>query len=182
MVQRQTQQQTQGQTQPQRQTQSQIHDRLHARAMGVARRYQTCVSEVLSVLQELDAHRTYLAYECTSLYQYVVKHLGFSEDCALNFIMVARKSAALPRLKAQIEAGSLTISKARKICSVLTTDNQDHWLELAAKLPLKKLEQEVARVNPKMAVNERATYVTGERLKLELGISEACFEKLKGVS
>ena len=169
------------QTNSQIQNQNPFHDKLHAKALEVAHRYRGCVSEVIDILQQLDAHRTYLTYDCTSLYQYAVKYLGLSEDQALNFINVSRRSAELPRLKAQIESGSITLSKARKICSILTADNQDHWLELAAKLPLKKLEQEVARAHPKQAVTERTTYVTGERLKLELGISQQCLEKLKRV-
>lgn len=152
---------------------------LHQRAVEVAARYHRNEAELIAVLQELDEHRIYRHYECTSLFQYAVRYLKLSEDTALNYITVARKAREVPALKQEIERGSVTVSKVRKISSVITRENQAHWLELAKSLPQKKLEREVARVNPKGAVPEKASYVSGDRLKLELGVSESILGMLR---
>lgn len=147
--------------------------------MEAATQYRRGEAELLSALQELDEHKTYRYFECTSLFQYAVKHLRLSEDTALNFITVARKVREVPALKQEIERGLVTVSKARKISSVLTKENQDHWLGLAKSLSQKRLEREVAQVNPKATVTEKTAYVSGDRLKLEMGISESTLKMLK---
>ena len=43
----------------------------------------------------------------------------------------------------------------------------------------KQIEKQVAKLNPKQAVPEKARYVTEERLELRLGVSEALMTKLK---
>jgi hypothetical protein len=48
-------------------------------------------------------------------------------------------------------------------------------------LSSKSLEREVAKENPKAAVSERTQYVSGDRLELKIGISQAMFEKIKKV-
>lgn len=155
------------------------HQQIHAKALAVAGRHQCSVSEIIDVLQELDAGKTYHTYECSSLYRYAVQYLKLSEDTAITYIAIARKSVEVPALKQQLKCGTISTSKARKICSVLSVENQEDWLELARTLTLKKLEQEVAQVNPREAVNERLNYVTGERLRLVIGVSEEFATKLK---
>ena len=54
-----------------------------------------------------------------------VDRLKLSESTALNFINVARKAVQVPALQAEIRAGHVSVSKARKIVPVLTPQNQD---------------------------------------------------------
>ncbi len=154
---------------------------IHTKALEVAGRYQRSVSELLEILQTLDARKTFREYECTSLFQYAVKHLKLSEDVAFNFITVARKAIEVPALKQEIQAGTITVAKARKICSVLTAGNQSHWLAKATEVSTRELEREVARVNPKAAVAETSTYVAEDRIRLVLGVSEEFMKMLKRV-
>ncbi len=153
----------------------------HFKAIEVAGRYLKCVGELLDILQALDERKTNRRYECTSLYQYAVKHLKLSEDSAFNLITVARKALEIPALKQEIKTGALTVSKARKICSVIKPENQLKWLDFAKTMSLRALEREVARVNPKDAVDDKASYIAWDRLKLELGVSGACMQKLRRV-
>jgi len=110
-----------------------------------------------------------------------VEKLGLTRDVAYNFVNVARKSKAIPALQTGIQDGSLTISKVKKITSVITVEKQDHWVGLVKSLPKEALEKEVARVNPKVMTPESAKYVTEDRLKLELGVSEDLMKKLRRV-
>ena len=156
-------------------------EQIHAKALEVAGRYRKSVFELIEIFQTLDAHKTFREYECTSLYDYAVKRLGLSEDVAFNFIAVARKAVEVPALKKEIQNNSITLSKARKILPVLTEKNQSEWLGLASTLTVKNLEQKVAEANPRKAVGECLSYITGKRLKLELGVSEEFKAKLKRV-
>ena len=152
---------------------------IHAKALEVADRYKKSVFELIEILQTLDAHKTFREYECSSLYDYSVKHLGLSEDVAYNYIAVARKAVEVPALKKELKDNTITISKARNIIPVLTEKNKGQWLGLASTLTSKDLQQKVAEANPKKAVNERLTYITGKRMKLELGVSGEFETKLK---
>ena len=156
-----------------------IHQQIHAKALEVFGRFKGSIYEVIEMLQLVDAHKTFREYECTSLYDYAVSVHGLSEDVATNYIAVARKAAEVPALQMELQNSSISITKARKLCSVITIDNHEDWLELARTLTNSELQREVAGVNPKEEVSERLTYVTRERLKLLVGVSEEFKTKLK---
>ncbi len=157
------------------------HQQIHARALEIADRYRKCVRELIEILQTVDGRKTYRNYECTSLYQYAVTHLKLSESVAMNFITVARKAVEVPAIKDDIESGAITLTHARKMCSVITAKNQDHWLGLSKTVSSKVLEREVAKVNPKASVTESTTYVSGDRIALRLGVSQEFIDRLKRV-
>lgn len=157
------------------------HKEIYDRAVEVSRGYHRSQSRLIDVLQLLDVRKTYREYGCTSLYQFAVQDLKLSEDTAYSFITVARKAVTVPALKAEIALGTITVSKARRMCSVITRHNYDRWLELAKCSSVRVLEKEVARVNPKAAVSERASYVTAERMLLQLGVSESLMKKFRRV-
>lgn len=154
---------------------------LHNRAMEIVGRYKRVEAELVDILQKIDLAKSYREFGCTSLFAYAVEKLGLSEDVAYSFITVARKATKVPALKAAIANAEITVSKAKKITSVLTKENSSHWLELAKRLPRSQLEKEVARVNPKTATQDKATYVTATRMQLMMGVSEELMEKFKRV-
>ena len=57
------------------------HQQIHAKALEVASRHQRTVSETIDILQELDAGKTYVVYECTSLYRYAVQLVWLRKAC-----------------------------------------------------------------------------------------------------
>lgn len=138
-------------------------------------------AELLDVLQQVDQHRVYLRQGYSSLFQYVVRGLGFSESVAYNFITVARKAREVPELKASLQNGALSLSNARKIVPVLTAANQAEWLKKASELSNRQLEKEVVRVRPELATPERASYVSAHRVRLELGLEEREMLKLRRI-
>ncbi len=145
---------------------------IHHQAIEVVTRYKKVESDLIEILQKADDHKIYLNFNCKSLHDYTMNVLKLSESVAFNFIVVARKAKEVPELKQIIASGKLSVSKARKITSVLTKANQNEWLRMAVELPQKKLEQEVAKANPKEANPEKTKYVSESRLNLQMGISE----------
>jgi len=171
-------------------------EKIHKHALEVVQRYHRSEIELLEALDRVDTNRVYTRMGYSSLFQYAVKALQLSEEVAYVFINVARKSREVPALKTKIKDGSITVSKARKITSVLNKQNQDHWLELAQNVSKKKIEREVAKVSPKQAVREKASYVHPldeikdkvsylksheSRLQLQVGVSEKLMIKLRRV-
>ena len=151
---------------------------IHGRALQVAGRYQLAEADLVSILQEVEAERVFLRFECTSLFMYGVRVLGLSEDVVGNAITVARKAREVPALQAAVLAGELSISKARKIAPVLTK-NPEEWVQKAKTLSCRNLEKEVAAVLPAQPVSERIKFVGADRVELRVGISTSLEEKLK---
>jgi hypothetical protein len=154
---------------------------LHQKALEAVKKYSSAEAELLAALIAIDNERAYRDLGHTSLFNYAVQALKLTESTAYNFITVARKSREVPALMTEIRQGTLSVSKARKVVPVLTRENQAEWISKAQTLPQKSLEKEVARVAPREAAPERATYLSETYLKLTLGISEKLHLKLKRI-
>jgi hypothetical protein len=154
---------------------------IHERALSAAREFKKAEASLISILQEVEESRLFLDLGITSLFQYAVKSLGLSEDVAFNFITVSRKAKQMPILQEAILSGVVSVSKARKVASVLTLENQSDWIEKIKTCSSKTLEREVAKVNPREATPEQTKYVSENRLELKMGISQEMLEQLKRV-
>ncbi len=154
---------------------------LHERALEASMRYKRAESDLIEILIEVEKRRSFLERGHSSLFKYVVNDLKLSKSVAYNLIAVARRVRQVPELGLELRQGRITLSNAKRIVPVLTSENQSEWLEKAAKLSQKKLEREVARVRPEIATPERASYVTSTRVRLELGLSESNMLRLRRV-
>ena len=152
---------------------------LHTRALAAARGFQKAECELVDALMAVDREKTFLKLGYPSLYVYATQALNLSESVAYAVMAVARKAREVPELREAIHHRDLSVSKAKKIVSVLTAANQGEWLKKAETLSTRELEKEVARENPKEATPERASYVSAERLALSLGVSEELMKKLR---
>lgn len=160
---------------------TQYEAEIHTRALKDVARLQHTQADLLETVGLVDKHQIYGKFGLRSTFGYCVEILRLSEDIACNFITVARKASEVPALRAAIRTGALSLTKARKICSVLTAENQKEWIEKAKNMTQSQLEQAVAKVNPREAVRERASYVTETRMKLELGVEEEIMVCLRRV-
>lgn len=154
---------------------------LHVQALEAAKRFKKAEADLIDIFQKIEDAKVFRKMGYSSLFDYGVKALRLSEANTYAFIQVARKSRDVPALKSARRDGSLSVSKAKKIVSVITSENQEDWLMKAQSLSKNLLEKEVARVNPKTAVQESSKYVTECRLELKLGISEELLKNLKRV-
>jgi 5-methylcytosine-specific restriction endonuclease McrA len=154
---------------------------LHERALEIATRFKRDERDLVDVLQKIEDKKTFLRLGFTSCFDYAVKALGLSENVAYNFINVARKSKQVPELKKEIQNGSLSVSKAKKITAIINTKNSSHWIEKAKTLSLHNLQKEIAKASPKEATPEKASYVSEKRLNLQLGVDEDLLKELRRV-
>jgi hypothetical protein len=158
---------------------SQIHS-LHERALKAAEQFRRAEAELLEALSGVDQKKVYLSLGYSSLFVYATQALRLPESVAYNAISVMRKAQEVPALKAHISSGELSISKARKVISVLNPDqNASSWIEKALTLSTRSLEKEVAKENPKSSTPEKAKYVSARRLDVNLGLEEASMLRLR---
>lgn len=175
-----------------------IIDQIHQKALRIAQSYKRCEVELIEVLEEADKHKVHYKLGFSSLFKYATDGLGLSPEVAYIFINVARKSAQIPALKVELKTGSITVSKAKRISSVINSENQSHWIELAKNSSKRELEKLVAAVNPKELIPEKIDFVhpqneirekvslksvaSGDvRVQMQLGISEHLMLRLRRV-
>lgn len=152
---------------------------LHDQAMGKARNYRRCEVELLKTLIEVEKHQIYYQFDLTSLFSYCVDLLGLSKHIAYDLIQVMRVSREVPELLHAIEKNQTTVSKARKICSVITPGNAKEWIDLVINCSCRVVEKAVARKNPRSRVQESLRYISEDILELKLAVSEQWAELLE---
>jgi hypothetical protein len=108
-----------------------------------------------------------------SLFVYCTDRLKLSESCAYAFISVARKSKTVPQLKEAVTRGTLNVSQAKRIVSVIAPSNAELWIENAAQYKQRELERLVARELPAPLPKEKVRAAGGDMSELKLVIPES---------
>jgi hypothetical protein len=125
------------------------HLDLHDKALFLSKKYLETEALLLELLGQIDEQKVYLQLGYPSLYVYCLKALGLSESQSYTMTAVSRRCREVPELKEAIETGKLTVSKAKRILPALQGDSQaSDWIEKAATLPQRQVEQEVAQRYP----------------------------------
>jgi len=156
-------------------------ERLHLKAKDTARRYRSSETELLQVLSEIESLRGYLPLGFNSLFSYCVSYLGLSESQSYSFMAVAKKGREIPEFKKAVESQEISFSHARKMVSVINSENQKQWLAKAKSLPLKALEREIVKENPQAPVVERLRLVSENESELKVGIDREMEADLKRI-
>ena len=144
---------------------------LHEEALKRVQSYQTSQSALIEIISKIDNKKAYIYLGYSSLYMYCTEGLKLSEGDSYSLMSIARKSKEVPELKAAIDKGDIHVSNARRIVSVLTSENKGHWLNLAANLSQRNLEIEIAKEKPEVKVSESIKPVCENRMALKIGIS-----------
>ena len=155
--------------------------RIHQLALQAAADFKKSEVDLITALQFVSNSKVYRRLGFNSLYQYAIQSLGLSESQANDYTTVARKSLDFPKLKEAIESRELTISKVRRLCSVINEKNQLTWLELGKNISKKDLEKEIAKVNPRAVNPEQTRFLTDTVLELKLPISDKAHKTLEQV-
>lgn len=153
----------------------------HHRAVECAGKLKSAYKELLAILIEIDEHQVYFQLEKISLHAYCVEALELPTHTAFDFIDVIRTSKVVPELAQAILAGRTTISKARRVCSVITPHNQKEWIDLVSECSHKIVQRAVATANPRAAAPESLKYLSSDVLELKFAVSENWSELLTDV-
>jgi hypothetical protein len=87
---------------------------LHQQLKSFVCQERTLVTKVLEHLQEVERRRLYSDFKRSSLFDYAVKELGYSEDQAHRRIQAMRLMKTLPEVKEKLSSGALSLTNAAK--------------------------------------------------------------------
>ncbi len=133
---------------------------IHEKAVRASETFRLSEGALLESLIEVDTHRVFEQFDLGNTFAYCVRELKLSEDQALALIRVARKAKEVPQLQEAVAIGALTVSKAKKIASILTPSNQAVWIDKAIGLSARALEREVVKVQPRELIPDRVRPLT----------------------
>jgi hypothetical protein len=98
-------------------------------------------AEALREAQRLQLWR-HLGY--ASLADYMTTELGYSFRSAEDRLRVANALPQLPKLTEALQTGNLNFSQARELARVVTPETEQVWIDKAADLNVRQVEQAVA--------------------------------------
>lgn len=145
---------------------------LHETALKLSKTYLNCERHLIAVLTEIDEKKVWRLLGYPSFFEYVLKALGHSESQTYTLTSVSRKCNAIPELKAAVLSEEVSLSNAKRILPVLTKQNQNEWIEKAQTFTTRKLEKEVAAMNPRVLVKEQVRPISFGLSKMTFCINE----------
>jgi len=83
---------------------------IHSELLELCKQEKRITSEILTKLQEMENRRGYLDMGYNSLFDYLVRGLGYSEATAYQRQACVRLVKEVPEIKKKIDQGSLTLS------------------------------------------------------------------------
>jgi hypothetical protein len=108
-------------------------------------------AEMIEHLAEVDERRLYLPRR-TSLWDFCLRELGFSENVAATRIAVARESRRFPQMIEMLRTGRIHLSGLRMLCGHLTPDGCDELLAKAVGKTRREIEELLAARAPRPPV------------------------------
>ena len=154
---------------------------IHQKALTIAKNFKRTEIELIEILQQVRERNIHLALGFGTIYKYATEVLELSEPNAYTYDKIARVAEKIPELKQEIKVGALTITNARRIAPILTSENKTVWIEKASILTKAKLEKELVQANPELQKRETVRRIQPERFSVNFSVSEELMTKLKRV-
>lgn len=120
-------------------------------AKELAQKERTITLSVLEHLQEIERRSLYAKAAFPSLFEYVVKELGYSESAAQRRISAMRLLKTMPEFKEEVQEGALSLSTLAQAQSFFRSENIDN--SEAKKEVLESLKDKSAREVERELVN-----------------------------
>lgn len=83
---------------------------IHEKLLELRQNEKQITSEILDVLQKMESQRGYLGLGYSSLFDYLVRGLGYSESTAYQRQSCLRLSRDIPEIKEKIDQGKLSFT------------------------------------------------------------------------
>ena len=145
-------------------------------------------TRVLHHLKEIDRRRLYSDYKFSSLFDYCVRELGYSEASAQRRIVAARMLAEIPEIEEKIEEGSLTltnISQVNQFYKDAPTAEKIEILKEVEGLTKKECEKKLFELSGKeVKPKEKQKRISENKIQVAIVLTDETMkeiEKLKGL-
>ncbi len=148
---------------------------------------------LLEYLFEVDRRKLYATEAYHSLFDFIVRKLGYSEPAAAERVNAIRLMQTLPQVKTHLEKGELTLTTASQIQRFIKVEEKvaSHKVAISTKenlivLCIGRSKREVERTllslqsaEAKMKTQEKVRPVSEQRTELKFTINQECLENLK---
>jgi len=136
---------------------SALSDReLLARVKALVAHERATTLEILVQLNEVERRRLHLGLGYPSLFEYCVRHLGYSSSAASRRIHSARCIRDYPEVYGLLERNEVNLSSVSLVASILTRENNNDLLNRIRNKSQKEVEAIVADYRPPVALRDRA--------------------------
>lgn len=148
--------------------------------------------EVMRHLQEIEKRRLYNQYACSSLFEYCIQILHYSEAAASRRINSMRMLKEFPETAASVESGAMTLSTLSTVQTFLkreekagqsyTREEKKELLQSIENKSKRDVEKILIERSPESAIPaEKQKIVAPDRIELKVVLTEAQLEKLEKI-
>ncbi|HWE26269.1 MAG TPA: HNH endonuclease signature motif containing protein [Myxococcales bacterium] len=135
---------------------------LVAGTQELVRRSRGVEADLLVYLGEIDERQLFLDRASSSMHEFCVKELGFSDDVAYSRITVARAARQLPGIVEVIRGGQVHLTGVRLLIPHLTFENHRSILARAAGKSKGEIEELVVTLAPRPPVPDAIRQVPAQ--------------------
>jgi len=165
-------------------------EELWSKAIIEAKLERNSTLRVIAFVEEINFRRLHLKRGYSSLHQYLVKVLKYSDGCASRRINAMKLVQELPETRKSIENGSLNLTTASQIQLVIEkkkskneplakNEKIDLFLKLEGKSS-REVERTIAQICPEVIKRtESQRYVGNNKVQKTLIVSEELHEKIE---
>jgi 5-methylcytosine-specific restriction endonuclease McrA len=153
--------------------------KIHQQALSLSRSRKRNDAEVVENLILVEKSQLYKKLDKRNMFTYAVDILGHDEGFAYSAINIARKCLLFPALRSAVGASKLSVGKASRIASSLTTENAAELVAFACAHTTDEINQEVARRNPKRERRDRVRWISRDLVEITTTMTRKDYEKLK---
>jgi 5-methylcytosine-specific restriction endonuclease McrA len=117
------------------------------------------LTEVLRHLREVDRRRLYSSLRYPSLFEYIVKELGYAEDAAYRRMNAMRLVQEMPELENKIATGKISLSNIGTVVQVIRAEakSSGEKVQLERKLELISAVENKSRREAEQIVRQMTT-------------------------
>ena len=105
----------------------------HQKLINLLEQIRKCEHSALLLFSEMMHQKLYQELGYSSMLNYAISELKFSQSKAYGFIKMANDLEKLPETKKAVESGELGWTKARELVKVATISTEKQWLDRAKK-------------------------------------------------
>ncbi len=145
---------------------------------------------VLHHLQEIDSRKLYAALGFSSLFQYCVKELSYSEGGAYRRISAMKLLREVPQYESKLKAGAVTVATLSKVQSFLVQEkrllgkkySKDDKLKLLATVEGKSAKQTdrvLATLSPELPKPDKETILNDREIEVRFTTNPEVMRKLE---
>lgn len=164
---------------------------LDQRMKTLAQKERDLLHEVLLTIKEIDSRKTYLELGFSSLFEYLVQGIGYSEGSAQRRVDAARLLKEIPEMAEKIQSGEIKLNQisllqkaAREIfktqsVKVSAQDKMELLSSLVSKSHSESQKEIASFFDLPVLEDSKQKVQADESVRLEFTLSKEAFEKLK---